>query len=1176
MPRLLVNRFLSIALLVLMSALQASAGFSPDKMITDNNCSLISGKPPPGIAFSIIPGSNSQLNWRGSGLIVSDFISYFINEDFNQRATGIETKKDSKNWTVCNCWSDNVDLPFRKELGVSPDGRTVELNIQFTQPAYKNRTDIDCYYSFKIPLNTVVNMNWTAIVDRVFRPKTVTGMLKADSPEDFIGEKTRWLAFAGNGKTLVFDFNPEGMQTYSDHGPNYIQGLWTVKKKGDYLECSFGHHSSIYGGTLNSKVIIFEGEHSDYAERHALKSYSYYFELPVNAKFCFGAPEHDDKFIQAGDSIYNDKRGFGWSGSEIKLNTLRPSGALYNAAYGNQPATFKSVVARKGLYLLTARIGTGEKPAGPLTISCSGKEIVSDIPVPAHTAETITWSQWLENGTVEFKFNGKWRISTIALQMLQNTHEDYKFRRGFWRVSGLYEPSVNFKSSHYEKPALLETSISSTPLPTIVIRDIIKAIIPPEGKTSLPDQQSPEMAWRFNVNIGSLGPDNAGNFDEFNTPELLERRFKELRNKNINTILLNGYLSRHTFPNHQERLEKMIPMIVKEAHSQGIKVIDHMDLTLLWNMGSGFRVLTEHPDWLQRTVSDNVPGCFFCPVNPEFKQQFFDWMIQHLKATNIDGFMIDEETFGGPGFCGCASCRKQFHDATGLILPMDETSPILNNRQSKLWQSWLKWRIQVLGDWCVELKERTNEINPNLTFMRYTTHYGFYSDYAPIRFGTSLTESARACDFLGTEIMSRNVYASYRSVFSFRKLKYSIREANGNPIFGLVYPLQSPEVAYFGWCINNMNNQGTWLMNDIPKNASTPDFTAFKENMNRQIAKPISPIAMLFSTQSRDWSQIETYYLDPFGFGETMNDLHYQYTSLIESSLKLDKLKQHKTVLIPDALCLSDAQIDILLQFADQGGKLLLTARTGMFDVIGNHRTVWPFAKQLGIENPLPVKFIKGGILNLNIGGEPLENKLSFVEISLDGTKEVTEFMTLQASDGRKYPVGISVPYGDGSISYISSQIGHLNVEDERTYEQKWIFEWNQAAFEFQRALLKQFLGNSSTFEAINIPHKVLTTVYSQTQAGKKYTLVHLLNATGSNMQKGQIIPKGVPDPAFPELSQDVKFKIKLSGLKNAYIVSLDFSGRELVKTLHLANGWYEVTVPKKLLKCYSIVWLES
>ncbi len=1129
-----------------------------------------------GETFSIRSDKNTIIDWHGHRLIDGDCLSYFDNDDFDRRAGGIDVTKDGKGWTVVNCWSDHADLPFRKEVGLSPDGKTVEISVQFTQPAYKNRKDIDLYYTFRIPLKIVLGMKWTAITDRVFRPKTVSGTLAKDSPEDFIGEKTRWLALSGNGKHLVFDFNPEGMQTYSDQGPNYIQGLWSVVKKGDYLECSFGGNSTIYGGTFNSKVVIFEGEHRDYSQRHALKKFSYYIDMPVNAGYCFGAPVHDSLYVQAGDSVYTEKRGFGWMAPGTGIKVIRPSGAVFSYAFGHKPSTFKSLVRNAGLYMVTARASAGNQPAGPFTLTCSGKQIVKDLNVSPHTVETITWSQWLEDGSAVFSFEGNWHISTLALQMLQNSHEDYKFRRGFWRVSGLYEPAVTLKSAYFEKPAVLGVSVSSIPLPSKVVHEPAKAVIPAEGRTCLPDQEGAAMAWRFNVNLGSLGPNNGGNLDEFNTPELLERRFKELKAKNINAILLNGNLSRHLFPNAQERMEKMIAMIVKEAHRQGIKVIDHMDLTLLWNMGAGFRILTARPEWLQRTVTDDLPGYFYCPVNPEFKEQFFDWMVRHIKATHIDGYMIDEETFGGVSFCGCAHCRKQFHEATGLRLPVDETSPVFKDRNSNLWRSWLKWRIQVLGDWCVELKERTNEINPDLTFMRYTTHYGFYSDYAPIRFGASLTESARACDFLGTEIMSRNVYAACRSVFSFRKLKNSLREAYGSPIFGLVYPLRSPEVAYFGWCINNMNEQSTWFMNDIPKNENTPDYTTFGDNMNRQTAKPEAPVAMLFSTQSRDWSQDETYYIDPFGLGESMTDLHYQYTTLIETSLRQNKLKQYKTLLVPDAICLGDEEIHTLLQYAEAGGHLVLTSRSGMFDAIGNARKSWPFAKTLGVKSPRPAELMEGGVLQLAGSRERLNTSLPFIRIVPDGTKKTHVFMTLQSPGGREYPAGISVACGRGSVSYISGRIGSLNEEDEKTYKQEWTFEWNREAYEFQKALFGRILNAGRTFEPVDIPRKVFVTVYRQPEGNSNYLLVHLLNATGSKMKKGQIVPKGVEGTAFPALERDIRFRVKVAGLKDAYIVSPDFSGHKTVQTRAMDGGWVEVTVPKEHLKCYSIVWIGS
>ena len=65
-------------------------------------------------------------------------------------------------------------------------------------------------------------------------------------------------------------------------------------------------------------------------------------------------------------------------------------------------------------------------------------------------------------------------------------------------------------------------------------------------------------------------------------------------------------------------------------------------------------------------------------------------------------------------------------------------------------------------------------------------------------------------DFLGTEIMTRNVLEASRAVMSYRKLKNSLHRAFGAPIYGLVYPEGDWDLAYFGWALNNMNGQITW------------------------------------------------------------------------------------------------------------------------------------------------------------------------------------------------------------------------------------------------------------------------------------------------------------------------------------------------------------------------------
>ena len=67
--------------------------------------------------------------------------------------------------------------------------------------------------------------------------------------------------------------------------------------------------------------------------------------------------------------------------------------------------------------------------------------------------------------------------------------------------------------------------------------------------------------------------------------------------------------------------------------------------------------------------------------------------------------------------------------------------------------------------------------------------------------------SAKSKDFLGTEIMSRDVWDDYRYNFTSRNMYNSLRETYGSPIFGLVYPDGVLNYAIFGWACNNMFGQ---------------------------------------------------------------------------------------------------------------------------------------------------------------------------------------------------------------------------------------------------------------------------------------------------------------------------------------------------------------------------------
>lgn len=1128
--------------------------------------------------FSIGNDAGTLVKWRGGDLINHDQMTFFEGKTFADKAQQTKIEKNDKWSKVVNTWSSDKRLPFRKEVAVSDDGKEVELNIRADMPSYSQKKEMGAFgFSFSIPMGLVKGMKCTGITGRAPLPKIETAIIDGGKRKIFTGN-VRYLTLEGNGKSLVIDFNPEGVQTYSDFGPGLIIGCWNIEQTTESLQCGISIGNTEHGGVLSGKVRIFEGGMADYLKRHAHVKYAYFSEMPLEKQFCFGAKKHGKDYADAGLNEYSAAAGFGWlDPKNMKIMESQDSGAVFSSATGSGNKVFRCDLPRPGLYIFTLRCAGYDKPQGAFAIAANGKSIVENLTIAPNTLKNISWSQWIEDGKIELAFNGSnFTVSVLGAQLLQHRCEDFKFRRGFWVVDG-YEPHPVNTNAGFAVPPEYEIAVSSIALPAKPVVEPSETPVIQAGEICLPDQNAPEMAWRYTATIGSLGPSNNGTFTEFATDALIERRLKQIKADNINCILLNGLLSRMTFPEQHQRVQDNIKAIAATGHKLGMKVLDHQDLSLLWNMGSAFRVMTQKLDMTQRTINGNFPTRGFCLTNKAFCDEYFKWIINHIRQTDIDGIMIDEACYHGDNYCGCVDCRNKFTADTGLILPFDETSPLLYNKNSKFWKAWQTWRIKAVEDWGVELRRRIMPFKPYFTIMKYTTHGGYATNYASLSLGATLTGSARSCDFLGTEIMSRNVMAAYRSVFAFRKAKNALRTAFGSPIFGLVYPEQSVDLAYFGWAMNNMNEQVTWMMAGRENNDNP--FTSFKDNMDLRIAKPVADIAVLFPTQSIDWAQYMAVAPDVMGNSQTMSDRHIMHDFFMERSLTTEYLAKYRVVMLNCSCCLSNTQLETLFAYVKQGGTLYMTTTTGLLDEMGNNRQDWPLAKMLGITlYGNKVSFLTKPLIRYP-GQESVKYNSSVVRIVLDKSNPPEVLAEVVDANGKVIqPLAVEKKYGKGRFIYCAAALGAANHETEISYGGKWVYVMDKPVDAFNGKMLDLVIGRPELqFTPAQFPERVLASVYRQTADGRTLTMVHLLNAGGSPVALGAIVPAVPPSkPAWPALKQDIVFDIELPELKDAYIVSPDWPGRKKVTFQALPGKRYRITVPKDMLKCYSIVYLEQ
>ncbi|MBE6379327.1 MAG: hypothetical protein E7047_00155 [Lentisphaerae bacterium] len=1126
------------------------------------------------VPFQLLTNDTIQVLWHGNPLVISERFSCLQQDGFAGSEQRLEKIGEHR---VLNHFGKVDNMAYRREAVLKNGGKEVEISFQVNVPAYNTKT-INQAQSYAIYLDYKDFANWryTALTGRIHQTSIQKGVLQPNAPDGniFAGSIRQVVLESPDGKrSLVIDCSPGGVNDfYSDYPPNGIMSLWGFQKIQGQLCIYVGYRPQFYGGSNTGKVQIYEGRAEDYAQRHAHRHYPYFSELDPDRLYALAADNVGKRYTKLHLQKFTPQQAAGWLNIDgIQRRQQHTSGAAYSALYGSGKHTFRMSNLRSGVHLLTFIAPAYEDAVNDMNIAVNGKSMVKNLNLPPQTLTHITLPVWIENGTADIELSGNWQLSTVGDQILQTSAEDFSFRRGFWVSHAGPHPAVMFQSGHYLTEPEFKVSISSYPLP--IPGQEMQQPRKDLTYTTAHAEFAPGRDWRNGAMIGGWGPSNNGSFDEFSAPGAIEKRLDELQNDKVDTVILNGLLSRHTYIHHIDRVEKAVAQIVKAGHQRNMHFIDHWDFSELWNCDSGFRLMTERMDQLQQMVSTGLPARGLCPTNPITRQVFYDSVVRHVKATDIDGLMIDESCFHGIEFCGCAHCRIAFTRDTNWQLPVDETSPELFNKNSPLWQAWLAWRMKAIGDFQVGLRQAVRQVKPDLVFIGYTTHYGMYSNYATVRLGGSLEQFCRAWDFPGTEIMSRNGFASYRSVMCFRKMKNMVKNVYGLPVFGLVYSdVNDWDVMYFGWALNNLNAQTTWD-GGSPCPEGKPNyrrFTVENGNMNFATVASKAEIALYFSNYSRDIDKSASAHVDVMGFSQVMTANHIPHEFIFEAGLTPEILSRYKVLFINNATAIREKDVLAIRDYVRNGGIVYISNFGGFYNDIAQKHNEWPVGKYLlngsKYDRSDQSKF---HAISWNSGKKvKLSKSAYYLPYKLAPELEVIARFENGSKTGT--PGLVCNQIGKGKVYFCPTAFGAYAAAFEASSRSKMNFEANEEMEAVILDMIKTVAGEHFVWQTENVPSQVLTSLY-QDKSGK--ILAHFLNATKSNYRKGEMIPSRPPANCFEALEQEMSFTIQHPGTR-AYAASPEFD-KFIELPVKRNKGKLTVTIPGGTLKGYMVVHVE-
>ena len=716
------------------------------------------------------------------------------------------TADGSKVW---NAWSEERDRRFRMEVAERADG-AVELTMA-GEVDYLGKLRRRGF-SFDVPHGVLDGCAYRCY-DRKLNPCTErSGVFGRET----MAKEMRFLAANG----LVFDFNPTGPGDYyasEADGWSHMDilfGFCRVERLANaYRFSTCGDVNSVWGGYIGTKIVIREGSFDDYDKYHAQRRFTYSDEMEASELVRFGDPE---------------------------------KGRLYTAECGTGTGSRRIPCKADGLYVVTFAAGNAEGAANRFSVTVNGETFLDDATVAPHTARVVSKVVYSRDRAIAFAWSGDWRVSFVAVQPLLADGEDFSVARRPWLTDG-YEPGTLNRNSDFAEPAVFPLADDVYELPEPGTECAAK----PKDYPVRNYRVEATADWIRNARMVRVF-NNTSTLEGFDEPGLMEKYFdRELDGPGYNAIMLSGMLSRHTYVGHVDEGLKRVGRFTAEAHRRGYRVIDHFDVTLLWNMCGGFRVMGERLGETVRSRGTWLPSWQFCIMNPEFRKALFDYVRRDVVENGVDGLQLDEAQFWTHG-CFCRHCRAAFERDTGWKMPMDETSPLWKEG-SEFCRVWKTWRYRQSTNLLGEIRDSLRSVKPDLVLSAYATLYGLESNWEPLGLGREFFDLPRAVDYFGIEVMTRDVLNAALDSLVCHRMMSLFSTVHGSPVWNWYYNADWQN-DYAGWALDEMTAQCP-LLADVAHPAGSPDYVHFASRMERAGATSVADVAVVFPLERRRWGQ---------------------------------------------------------------------------------------------------------------------------------------------------------------------------------------------------------------------------------------------------------------------------------------------------------------------------------
>jgi len=658
------------------------------------------------------------------------------------------------------------------------------------------------------------------------------------------------------------------------------------------------------------------------------------------------------------------------------------------------------------------------------------------------------------------------------------------------------------------------------------------------------------------------------------TREEAERRMRKLRDTGYNAILTEGqrYLlvdaAEHPplsdiqvgslpFPENVRNTRT----VVDAGHKYGLKVYLHLTANSVADY-----VAEAHPDWMSISLKDGKVKrtwgiLFACLNNPEFARLVHGRLDTLVGESGADGLMVDE-TVNMYETCGCPSCRQLFKKDTGLDLPEAGAGAAwFGDLGSPLYRSFLAWRLESNTRANRAIREILLSHRPDGVSL---TYYALpYLETAMADHGVTI-DSCDGADAVGWEVggwYQPNKVRKWPLFIATMKLVRAVSENHTGSIF-LIDGCYSYPDLYFTWLLSL--SQGAHQYGRKGPDAWAPPvlWEMKHENFLAGLTSA-SEVAVYISARNNNLIA------SPSGSISRQNSslavcnaltlAHIPYKVIVDKDLHATTplLQRARTIIMMNVGLVSDAEAETLRQFVRDGGALIASAETSLYDEKGRRRPDFALADVFGCRYLRPVN--EGSVLTLK-GKPPLLGGLAGEINHADGSLAVRAaeaadvLASLQDETGADAPGLVANSFGKGRTVYFSGhpETGFYRMEcNGNTVVPRPADDPPDPAM---TDLFVNVVRNVAPAEVSvdNLPRGIVVETYTHQYQGARGIQVHLLNLTGA---ASDLLSFGPDQKAFagiaypdvgsqlPDPGRPIEITVRGKNIREAFRLSPDFDG---------------------------------